>query len=193
MKTGTFRTLSIGIASVMLALTGYRAQASFYTVGGPVDVGSWGPGATWFQQWGETGVGNFDQIEAIARPSSSIFASPGLGSFLLPPAPGSIAAAGWQDYDVDATHAVAAGPSISGLLFDTYFTANPSMSLTFDLYAWNGNTLADSVRATWNGSTWSYGTADPNVTRTVVPEPTTLLLAPLGLLALRLVRKNRVS
>jgi hypothetical protein len=175
MKTGNLKTLSAGVAAISAAmLMGYQAQAGFYTVGDPVGIGSWGQGQTWYQTWAETGIGPFDQIEAIARPASAIFADPALANF----SDGS-----WQNYPVDATHAVGYGPSVSTLQFDTFFTISPSSSFTFDLYAWNGNTLADSVRATWTGSTWTYGTADQNVTRTMVPEPTALLLLPLGALA----------
>ena len=183
MKTTVLKVFS-AVAVLGLAMTCRQAQASFYTVGDPNGSGTWGPGLTWFQTWAEAGVGNFDQIEAIARPASSIFASPGLGTF---------SAAGWADYDVDATHAVAYGPSVTTLQFNTIFNISPSTTFSFDLYAWNGNTLADSVRATWTGSTWTYGQADPNVTRTVVPEPTVLALLPLGALALRFVRRSRVS
>ena len=183
MKT-TFLKAFSAVAAFGLAMTCQRAEASFYTVGDPGGAGSWGPGLTWYQTWAETGVGSFDQIEAIARPASAIFASPGLGNF---------SPAGWLDYDVDATHAVAAGSSLSTLQFDTIFTISPATMFTFDLYAWNGNTLADSVRATWTGSTWVYGQADQNVTRTVVPEPTSLVLLSLGAFALRFVRRSRIA
>jgi len=181
MKTTVLRVFSAA-AALGLAMTCHRAEASFYTVGDPNGTGTWGPGLTWFQTWAETGVGNFDQIEAIARPASSIFASPGLGSFSV---------GGWTDSDIDATHAVASGPSVTTLQFNTIFTTSPASTFTFDLYAWNGNTLADSVRATWTGSTWVYGQADPNVTR--APEPSVLALLPLGVLALRFVRRSRIS
>jgi len=170
------------VAAIGLAMTCQQAEASFYTIGAPGDTGTWGPGLTWFQTWAETGVGPFDQIEAIARPASSIFDTPGLASFVP---------SGWVDYDVNTTHAVAAGSSLTSLQFNTDFTLSPASTFTFDLYAWNGNTLADSLRATWNGSTWTYGTADQNVVRTNVPEPTALVLLPIVALALRMVRRNR--
>jgi len=184
MKTGNFRTLSAAVASLALALTCYQANASFYTVGDPVGIGSWGQGQTWYQSWLENNVGPFDQIEVWARPTgNSVFANPGLAGFSV---------VTWQDYNIDASHVVGADSSTTSLQFNTFFTIAPTTTFSIDLYAWNGNSLADSVRATWDGSTWTYGTADTS-TRTIVPEPTALLFLPFGAWLIRSLRKNRAA
>ena len=179
----TLKTLAIGLAVVgLMSVTSVRA--SFVSTGGPVNIGSWAQG------WTESGVGIFNQVDAYIRSGAGVtWEAPGLRTF---------SPVTWVSAFTSPTLAIATGPDVNYLAFSTAFTSASSTPLSIDLYAWDGSTLKDSVRAFWSGSGWTYGTADTLAGPSAVPEPTTmiagaLLLLPFGASTLRILRKRQTA
>lgn len=170
----TLRTFTVGLAAMAL-LSFTNAQASFV--------------ASWAQQWNESNVGTFTQIDVYLRSGNGVaLEAPGLRSFTL--------GSGWTSVMTTPSLAIARGPSLSNLNFKTAFTSEDIVPLSIDLYAWDGITLRNSVRASWSGSTWSFGASAVEAGPAVVPEPTTLiasallLLLPFGSMTLRFFRNH---
>ncbi len=180
MKNSSLKTFATGLAAVALVIVfANSARATLITIGDPAEIGSWGQG------FNESGVGNFTQVETIMR-SGGPFESPGFAGL----------AGGWTVGLFSANQVVATGPAINNMTWTIRFLGSSSSPLVFDFYAWNGNTLAERARASWNGGGWTInGNAEVLSAPTAVPEPTTmiaglLLLLPLGASTLRILRKK---
>ena len=183
MRTSSLRNLAIALSAVALVFVATNsARAALTPIGDPQEGGSWS------QRFQEEGVGPFTHIEAIMRSAGDAFDS-GFANFTV--------GTSWIPSGFSSTHIIADGPAVVWLQFDIAFTGATSNPLTFDFYAWNGTTLAERARATWNGSGWAFGT-DAEVVTSPVPEPTTmiagaLLLLPFGVSTLRILRKKLVA
>jgi hypothetical protein len=184
MNMKTLRTFTMGLAAVaLLSLT--SARASLISVGDPVTIGSW------LQGFNEAGVGNFTQVETIFRSGlGGPFEAPGYNRL----------AAGWSVGLFNANHVVALGSALNNMTWNILFLGERSAPLVFDFYAWNGNELAESARASWSGSSWTI-TNDAeylSAPTSVIPEATTmvagaLLLLPLGASTIRILRRKRAA
>jgi len=179
-NTSVIALVVLGLASVA------NVQASFVSDGDPFPIGSWAQG------FNESGVGNFTQVETIFRSGpGGPFEAPGFSSFSQP---------GWAPGLVTSTHVTATGPALNNLTWNIAFLGNQSQPLTFDFYAWNNTTLAESVRAVWNGGSWAFDVkgAEFLSSPSPVPEPTTiltgaLLLLPFGVSTYRILRQKSAA
>ena len=182
MRTTTLKTLGTRVAAfALMFVAANSARATFEAIGDPLDVGSWQ------QYWKEFGIGNFDRVDAYIRSGVGVtWEAPGVRNF----SPNT-----WTSMYTDNTFAWGSGPSVTLLNFATVVTPSMSVPFSIDLYAWEGTTIKDSVRAFWSGSSWTYGVADPAIF-VPVPEAQTmiaavLLLLPFGATTLRILRRNR--
>jgi hypothetical protein len=153
------------------------ASATITTLGNPFAIGSWA------QAFQETGVGNFNFMEAFMISNGDAFEALGFVNF---------SAGGWSGSLVRADYIKAQGSDLNLMQFDIKFAGFQSDPLIFDFLAWNGTTLLEAARAVWDGSNWSFAAAPAgeNYDRTAVPEPTTLMLLGVGLIGLAVSRKK---
>jgi hypothetical protein len=153
------KVLSMGLAALAFICVN-SVQATLVISGDPVEIGSWGQG------FNESGVGNFTQVETI------FVSGPG-GPF--EPYGYSGLPSGWIVGSFSASHVIATGPALNNMTWTIKFLGASSDPLVFDFYAWNGTTLAEAARATYNGGGWSFGANAAQLAGpTPVPEPTTL-------------------
>jgi hypothetical protein len=185
MKMSTLKSLVPSLAGLVFGLLlAMPVQATLVPVDPPFPAGSWGQG------FNETGVGNFTQVETI-------FISGAGGGFEWNGPPYTGLAAGWTIGLSTSAHVIATGPAINNMTWTIRFLGTTSQALTFDFYAWNGNTLAEKARASWNGSYWTItGAANDLPGPGMVPEPGTilagaLLLIPFGVSTMRIMRKRK--
>ena len=178
----TIKTLAIVIVGMVL-VSASNVRATFTPIGSPEITGSWS------QPWEENGVGSFTQIEYLMQTSGVTFENPAFTDFN---------AAGWVNVPTGSTLAVAMGPAVDDITYDTTFSTDISTSFTMDLYAWDGQTAVDAEQALWSGTAWTVTAIPLNTAPIPVPEVTTmiagaLLLLPLGVSTLRILRRNRMS
>jgi hypothetical protein len=170
----TIKTLAIGLA-VVAAMSVASVRASLVTSG--VSIGDWN------QQFQENGVGNYNAME-VAWVSGSLLQVPVFTGFNV---------AGWSQVAGNSSVALASGPTTTDMTFYLNFV-DPQVPTVFDFYAFNGATVVENTRATWNNG-WSYLTAPLPPVAVPVPEPTTmiagaLLLLPFGASTLRILRRR---
>lgn len=173
------KTLTI-VGALVLGAALYNASASIVSLGDPFPANSWG------QTFNESGVGNFNHLE-VFWVGGSLFETPALTSFT----DGSWSSGGGNPY-----FGVANGNTTQSMNFNVMWLGSAINPTVFDFYAWDGSTLKESARATWNGG-WSFATIQ-NPHTAPVPEPTTmiagaLLLLPFGASTIRMLRKNRTA
>jgi len=184
-KMKTLKTLTIAIAvSGLVSVT--NLQASLAIDGDQFLAQSWG------QRFRESDAGNFNRLE-VFKVSGSDIEAPGFFNF----------SSGAWSTSGNAGSAQATGPTLTDVEFDIKWQ-DPKVTTVIDFYAWDGVTLRDSARGTWDAQTvvkygWSFvNIPDGSLHTTPVPEPTTmiagaLLLLPFGASMLRTLRKNRAA
>ena len=154
------------------------ASATLISIGDPFNSNSWN------QQFNESGVGNFNFMEAFMISADGDFEADGFVSFSSSEWTGKLVS---NDY-ITALSVTAA----TSLNFYIKFAGDQSNPLTFDFLAWYDGTFLEAARASWNGGGWAIVgiTYNPaNYTRSV-PEPTTLLLIGAGLIGLAVARRK---
>jgi hypothetical protein len=173
----TLKTLATGLAMVgLMSVTNVRA--SIVAIDGPI--------GDWNQEFNESGVGPFTAMEFVSVS----------GSLLQIPAFTGLAT-GWSQVAGDSSAALASGTAVTGMNFFVNFV-DPQVPSVYDAYAFDGTTVVDNTKLTWDGANWSYASAPLPPFVVPVPEATTmlasaLLLLPLGVSTLRILRRNRIS
>ena len=182
------KTLVTTICAVLAVLLVIAAPSS----AGLISVGETIVGTSWSQAFNESGVGNFDLVAVNMVSAGDYFESPTHSGFDV----GSWALLYENNTPTTITLASASGPSTTSLTWNIQFAGDSSNSLNFDFVAFNGETIAESVNADWNGGwTMTTGTWSPSRSE-VVPEPGTLMLlslAGLSGLAMVWIRRRRLS
>ena len=173
------KTLSTGLAVIgLLSVT--NAGASL------VAVGNTGTSGSWYQEFNDSELVNFDKI-AVSWVSGTVFE---------PTAIRGLSGAGWTAVLGTSTSDSASGTALNNLNFSMNWINSAAAPTSFDFYAYNGNVLVDSARASWVANT--QGAYEWDVSTIPVPEPTTviagaLLLLPFGASAFRILRRNRIG
>jgi len=146
-----------------------------------ISVGDVVLGNSWSQGFNESGVGNFDLVAVKMLSAGDSFETATHSGF----SDGSWALL-YEDTTPAPIIASASGTSTNNLTWNIKFTGTSSDPLNFVFVAFNGETIAESANADWNGSAWNItlGTWAPTRSE-LVPEPATMALLGLGVLALR--------
>jgi hypothetical protein len=156
------------------------ANATVIEIGDTLELGSWG------QQFNETGVGDYNKMEAFMVSSGDFFEPTGFEDFNQ---------SGWTGSLIDDDYILATGSNQTNMNFNIHFGGDQSDPLEFVFLAWLDDTLLESALASWNGSAWSFGTYQGNVydldRSAPVPEPATMILFGLGLLGLAGVSRKK--
>jgi hypothetical protein len=160
------------------------------TVGGPSSFPTY-----WSQEWNESGVGNFDNLELFIETTGVYFSDAG-----------SANDDGWTASLVNPQYVYMAGEDVTNLNFNLDFITDPSVPLTVDLYTTCNNADAavcpvigaiDSVIMSYDGlGGWTnLGPAPGLGSENTAPEPTTFVLMGTALIGvgIRLRRKKRAS
>lgn len=171
--------LRCAVLSFVLILSATLAFADLIPVGPAVLTGSW------TQQFLETGVGPFNNINFNIITPGVTWGDEnhpnGLDAFV--PDDGSV----WQGTVVGTQNAWAFDNWYgigypTSLYFNATFSTDPSTPFTAIFYAYDDMKLVDHARVDWDGSTWT-------VTPLSTPEPASLMLLGSGILAIGLRRK----
>ncbi len=184
----TSATSLVAVAAVLGCLV-YAAPANATFVSDFVV----GPSGSWTASWTDTTGGQaMDRWEAFVTGGGATF-----------DAPVSVGLTGWAGTLVSPTYTYAAGPAngVDRTITLHFAGTPPSGGISVDMLVWNGGNLVANESWRWtdlpNQAGWTR-IAVPiaeSYDRTAVPEPTTiiagaLLLIPLGLSALRILRKK---
>jgi len=134
MRYATLLAMAVG-----LILTASTATADLVPVGDPV------PGGSWFQQFNETGVGNFDLVAVRMTSAGDTFEHSTHYGFDQ---------AGWalkyENAPMYPTLASATGPAVTSLTWTIKFAGNNNDNpLAFDFVAFYGDTLLESAHCYW--------------------------------------------
>jgi hypothetical protein len=110
------------------------------------------------------------------------------GSQFEVPAFRDFSVGGWSQTSGTAIAANSTGGALNYLVFNIFFEDPQLQPTVFNFYAWNGTTLLEATRATFDGGAWSFQPIP-------VPEPTTmiagaLLLLPFGISTIRRLRRS---
>lgn len=172
-------------ALIMMMFCVTPVMATPVVVGEPQIIGSWA------QQFNETGVGNFDKLEAFMFIDPPfVFEAPGFFGF---------SSGGWSGDLVNPSYIKATGPDTTNMNFNIAFLQNSDAPALFDFLVWNGNSLLEWDYAFWNGSVWNIGPrngvyVDGNFNRTPsatpTPIPAAVWLFGTGIIGLVGIRKR---
>jgi hypothetical protein len=140
-------SLCLGLFLILLVvLSTNPAMANLTSSGEAIEANSW------FQQFNESGVGNFDTI-GLHIISGGPFETPAIRSFTV---------GGWRTTD-NTIWAIAQGPDTTNMNFDIWFEGNVSDPLAFDFYAFNDNGCVEAAHAVYNGG-WSFRVFNSDIT-----------------------------
>jgi len=171
-----------GVAVLSLVLFTSGTASAISVIGDPME------GDSWRQRFEESGVGQFNYMQArMITTSVPDFEPP---AFRYP------TTAGWNSLlsSDPANILIAQGPAVTWLQFDFAFTGVKTTPLTFIFSAFYNDTLRESVKATWNGSRWAFSNAPPEQRQPPIPEPVTMAGLMLGIGGLvGYVRKRRAA
>ena len=135
------------------------------------------------QSINETGVGMFDRIEAfIASPSTGLSMS-------------AFSDGSWTSTAMTPRWSVASGDALSNLTYNVNFDF-ASTPFTYDFFAFNGNTLLDSARFTYDqGLSWVDPIPDAALVyasdKNAAPEPATLSVVGAALIGFGVMKRRR--
>ena len=160
----------IAVLSVTALMLTVPALADLVPIGEPIE------GDSWSQRFNESGVGLFDLVAVKMSSSGDSFESRTHYSFNK---------AGWSLLYENSlpfpTLASASGPAVTTLDWTIKFVGTKSNPLTFDFVAFYGDTLRESARADWSGSSWTFTTGTWTPSRAEIPAPGAVLLGLIGL------------
>jgi hypothetical protein len=121
--------ISIGLTS--------PAKATLIDSGDPVEGDSWG------QQFNESGIGDFNKVEAFILEGPS-FEDPGF----------RILSSGWNTELVNPNYVRAWGSDLINLTLEIRFSGEKSNPFSFLWIAWDDTTVRNCAKATWGGPGW---------------------------------------
>lgn len=190
MKSSSLRKMGAGIAAAALTFVlACSARATIVDIGPPVENGSWNQA---FQENGIYGgkLQTFNMMTA-----SIVFGNPFQN-------PGITADSSWTSSNsgdnkyASITRLTPVSPTPSALFFFTdWFASDTGTKPPFkiDQRIWLNSKLVGEQTSEWTGSGWIF-----QEVAVPIPEPTTiiagaLLLLPIGVSALRALRKNRMA
>lgn len=156
------------VALGLLLLAPALASASIQAVGEPL------PSQSWVQGFNESGVGFFDLVVVKMVSMGDSFES-----FTHYGFSGGSWALAYENAIPYPTLAYASGSAATtNLTWTIRFAGESSNPLNFDFVAFNGNQIAESANADWNGSGWTFtspGNWFPSRS-SIVPEPVTIII-----------------
>lgn len=152
----------------------------------------------WTQRFIERGVGDFDHFQIWMLGEDRFEVPTGIDGF-------DKKKANWAQSFNNGQLVVADGDALSKLSFNLHFAGSKKDQVSFVFQAWSGNKLVDNATVNWdpqqrgsrrwnivNGSSW-IKTRISDSSQMAVAEPSTFLLAGMGLLALVVLRRKALA
>lgn len=143
------------------------------------------------QLWEESGVGLFDKMEMFMISDNDFTADSRI----------TTTGTGWQTELANPDYLLFSGPAVSSIQFYTGFADTAAPTLMHFL-AFKGSSFLEAAEMEWMGSNWKITTFTPDSAdlslyqemreaAAPVPEPSTFMLAGLGIGALFFVRRKQ--
>ena len=149
----------------------------------------------WTQRFIERDVGSFDHFQVWMQGDDRFDVPVGIDGF-------DKKKANWQQTSNNGQLLVAGGDTLNRLKFTLHFAGSKKAPVSFVFQAWSGNRLVDDATVNWNplqkgnkrwkivnGSSWIKTRIGDNG-QMAVAEPSTFLLAGMGLLTLVVLRRK---